>query len=119
VKHEHPLVVARNVLITASVQLIIVAYLFSPFEYQQSSATAILSLLYLGVICAGIVYYLYMMCIKNAGPVFASMTNYIVPVVGVVIGAIVANESINTNTWTALIVILSALFINQMLSKYK
>ncbi|GIC75287.1 DMT family transporter [Moritella sp. F3] len=117
VRDEHPLIVARNVLSAASIQLIVIAFITTPFEYQAASSTAILSILYLGSICAGVVYYLYMMCIKNAGPVFTSMTNYIVPAVGVFIGALVTHESIQPNTWFALLVILAALFINQMLSK--
>lgn len=117
VRNEHPLIVARNVLSTASIQLIVIVLITTPFEYQEASTTAIFSLFYLGVMCAGVVYYLYMMCIKNAGPVFTSMTNYIVPAVGVLIGALLTNESIQTNTWIALLVILSALFVNQVLSK--
>jgi len=117
VKDEHPLIVARNVLSAASIQLIIIAFITTPFEYQTASTTAIFSIIYLGAICAGVVYYLYMMCIKNSGAVFTSMTNYIVPAVGVFIGALVTNESIETNTWIALFIILCALFINQMMSK--
>ena len=117
VRDEHPLIVARNVLSAASIQLIVIALITTPFAYQEASTTAMFSLLYLGAICAGVVYYLYMMCIKNAGPVFTSMTNYIVPAVGVFIGALVTNDSIQTNTWIALLVILAALFINQVLSK--
>ncbi|EAS43980.1 EamA/RhaT family transporter [Photobacterium profundum] len=117
VRDEHPLIVARNVLSAASIQLLVIAFITTPFEYQTASTTAIFSVLYLGAICAGVVYYLYMMCIKNAGPVFTSMTNYIVPAVGVFIGALVTNESIKINTWVALLVILCALFINQLLSK--
>ncbi|MDA0144096.1 EamA family transporter [Vibrio sp. RW] len=74
-------------------------------------------LIYLGVLCAGVVYYLYMMSIKNAGAVFTSMTNYLVPAVGVLIGVLLADESVQTTTWLALVVILSALFINQTLAK--
>ena len=117
VKNEHPLIVARNVLVAASFQLILIAMVITPFEYQEVTSSAIYSLFYLGAICAGIVYYLYMMSIKNAGAVFTSMTNYIVPAVGVLLGALVTNESIQANTWVALFVILAALFINQISSK--
>jgi drug/metabolite transporter (DMT)-like permease len=117
IENEHPLIIARNVLIAATIQLIIVALITTPFELNDISYTASFSLLYLGIMCAGIVYYLYMMCIKAAGAVFASMTNYIVPAVGVLIGATINNESIQITSWVALIVILSALLINQVLSK--
>jgi len=117
VRDEHPVIVARNVLSMASIQLIVMAFITAPIELQNASTDSVFSLLYLGVMCAGVVYYLYMLCIKNAGAVFASMTNYIVPAVGVFIAAILGNESIQLTTWLALTVILSALLINQVFLK--
>jgi drug/metabolite transporter (DMT)-like permease len=116
IRDEHPLIVARNVLSMASIQLVVIALLMRPIELAQASLTSVLSLLYLGVICAGVVYYLYMMSIKNAGAVFTSMTNYLVPTVGVLIGAIIANDTIQTTTWIALAVIIFALVINQSMT---
>ena len=58
-----------------------------------------------------------MICIKNAGPVFTSMTNYLVPAIGVFIGALLNNELIYFTTWAALAVILFALIINQLWAK--
>ncbi|CAH6954013.1 Permease of the drug/metabolite transporter (DMT) superfamily [Vibrio chagasii] len=118
VRGEHPLIVARNVLCMASIQLMLIAFLTSPIVSVKPTASSVFSLVYLGVMCAGIVYYLYMMSIQNAGPVFTSMTNYLVPAVGVFIGVLLANESVHPTTWLALVIILSALFINQKLAKY-
>nr|MBF4366278.1 EamA/RhaT family transporter [Vibrio anguillarum] len=39
--------------------------------------------------------------------------------VGVLIAALVTNESIQTTTWLALGIILSALLLNQMVEKYE
>ncbi len=117
VRGEHPLIVARNVLCMASIQLMLIAFLTSPIVSVKPTASSVFSLVYLGVMCAGIVYYLYMMSIQNAGPVFTSMTNYLVPAVGVFIGVLLANESVHPTTWLALVIILSALFINQKLAK--
>ena len=118
-RDEHPIIVARNVLSMASIQLIVIAFFTAPFEIQEASYNAMFSLLYLGVLCTGVVYYLYMMCIRNTSAVFASMTNYIVPAVGVFIGATLNHEAIQVSTWIALAVILSALFINQVFSNNK
>lgn len=111
------MIVARNVLVMASIQLFIVAIITTPFTLDKVSLHAAGSIIYLGVMCAGVVYYLYMMSIKNSGAVFTSMTNYLVPAVGVLIAALMTNESIQTTTWIALIIILSALLINQMVAK--
>lgn len=156
VQAEHPLWVARNVLLMASVQLVGMAMLSSmlpatlwPFSSTTIPATtmpetvmaepvmsetvmpaitiswltdtllslvtapAIAALLYLGVICAGLVYYLYMLCIQRAGAVFSSMTNYLVPAVGVLLAAAFSDDMITANTWLALGLILVALWVNQ------
>lgn len=117
VKNEHPLIIARNVLIMASIQLVIIALVWVPLTFERSSLNSFLSLIYLGVMCAGGVYYLYMQSIQNAGAVFTSMTNYLVPAVGVLIGAMFGNEKIQMTTWFALGIILTALFINQLVAK--
>lgn len=120
VKEEHPLIVARNVLFMASIQLIIISLTTAMTLTQKSpSWSAFAAVIYLGVMCAGVVYYLYMMSIKNAGAVFTSMTNYLVPAVGVLISALIANDTIQTTSWLALGIILSALLMNQMAVKYE
>lgn len=120
VQKEHPLIVARNVLTMASIQLIIVALITTTrMTYKAPSPSIFIAVIYLGVMCAGVVYYLYMTSVKNAGAVFTSMTNYLVPAVGVLIAALVTNESIQTTTWLALGIILSALLLNQMVEKYE
>lgn len=63
--------------------------------------------------CAGIVYFLYMILISKAGPVFASLTNYLVPTFGVLIGFMFADEQVGPNTWIALAIILIAVAFNQ------
>jgi len=151
VQAEHPLWVARNVLVMASVQLVGMATLSTvlpvtqwPFSATTMPATAmaetvmpetampaitifwltdrllsletapaIAAVLYLGVICAGLVYYLYMLCIQRAGAVFSSMTNYLVPAVGVLLAAAFSDDMITANTWLALGLILVALWVNQ------
>lgn len=117
VRKEHPMIVARNVLLMASIQLVVLASVTAPFTLDEPSSNAIGSIIYLGVMCAGVVYYLYMISIKNAGAVFTSMTNYLVPAVGVLIAALITDESIQTTTWIALVVILSSLLIKQMAEK--
>ncbi|QXO18247.1 DMT family transporter [Vibrio ostreae] len=124
VRDEHPLMVARNVLIMASLQLTALTLLEAPTElaslhFNQLSVFNVFSVIYLGVMCAGVVYYLYMISVKNAGAVFTSMTNYLVPSFGVVFGLIFSDEMLPLTTWLALAVILLALLLNQMPSRTK
>ena len=114
VKGEHPVIVARNILSCSSIQLLIVACLFqTPWTLELTSASAT-SVLYLGVMCAGVVYFLYMALIAEAGPVFASMNNYLVPLIGVLLGALINHEVLPSTAWLALGVIVAALAINQL-----
>jgi len=115
VRSEHPLIVARNVLSMATIQLLVIAFLTTPLDGTQPTTSSLLSLVYLGVMCAGVVYYLYMLSVKNAGAVFTSMTNYLVPTVGVFIGVLISGEAVKNTTWLALAIILLALLFNQVL----
>jgi len=87
--------------------------------YKAPLPGTFIAVIYLGVMCAGVVYYLYMTSVKNAGAVFTSMTRYLVPAIGVLIAALVTNESIQATTWPALGIVLSALLLNQTVAKYE
>ncbi|PJE80173.1 putative inner membrane transporter YedA [invertebrate metagenome] len=113
----HPLMTARNVLGAASVQMLIVAMIMDPINTLHPTTSSLLSVLYLGVMCGGLVYCLYMILIRNAGPVFASFSNYLVPVIGVLLGATINHEDLPSNTWIALGIILMALATNELLQR--
>ncbi|MBS9435501.1 DMT family transporter [Photorhabdus hainanensis] len=110
---EHPLIVARNVLGSASIQILLISLFTGSKIPSNVTLDSILSIVYLGVMCAGIVYFLYMILISEAGPVFASLTNYLVPTFGVLIGFMFADEQVGPNTWIALAMILIAVAFNQ------
>jgi drug/metabolite transporter (DMT)-like permease len=116
IEKEHPLIVARNVLGMASVQILIFALIVSPTDKINLNASSFLALVYLGVMCAGLVYFLYMALISRTNAVFASMSNYLVPAFGVLIGATIGAESIAAMTWISLAIILSAIGISRLLT---
>ncbi len=119
VSKEHPLIVARNILGVATIQILMVAMVLSPVAQLKPTTSSISAVLYLGVMCAGLVYFLYMTLIKNAGPVFASFSNYLVPMVGVLLGATFNNEALTIYTWVALAIILLAVAFNQTVGARK
>ncbi|AXA32900.1 DMT family transporter [Francisella adeliensis] len=110
--HENPIIVSRNILIASSIQLSVVALVFAPYDNITPTGASIASLIYLGVACAGIVYYLYSSLIKLAGPVFTSFTNYLVPLFGVILGILINNDPSSITVWISLIIILSAISLN-------
>ena len=115
IRNEQPIIIARNILLTASLQLIIIVLFSVSPEDQIVSTNAILSLIYLGVVCTALVYWLYVISIQQAGVVFTSLVNFIVPAVGIAIGLMLTNDSGENTIWAALFLILSALFSNQLL----
>ncbi|MGB1272259.1 MAG: DMT family transporter [Endozoicomonas sp.] len=114
IQDEYPLVIARNVLGTATIQVLAVALLMAPVTTIEPSLLSVASVVYLGALCAGLVYFLYMMLIRDAGPVFASLNNYLVPMIGVLLGATINNEAISDHTLGALLLILMAVAFNQL-----
>ncbi len=111
---DDPLIIARNVLISATSQLLVLALVMAPLGSFAPTALSLGSVLYLGVMCAGVVYFLYMVLIRHAGPVFASLSNYLVPLVGVILAATLNDEHLAATTWAALVIILAAVAINQL-----
>ncbi|API85840.1 DMT family transporter [Francisella uliginis] len=111
--HDNPVIVSRNILIASTIQLIILIIIFRPnYSNIHYSIFSLSSLLYLGVFCAGIVYFLYAFLIKLAGPVFTSFTNYLVPLFGVIFGILINHDPSNLTVWISLIIILSAVSLN-------
>ncbi|WP_067587578.1 DMT family transporter [Endozoicomonas ascidiicola] len=117
VHSEHPLVIARNVLGCASAQIVLFALIVSPVNEVTPTTSSLMAITYLGMLCAGLVYFLYMVLIRDAGPVFASMNNYLVPMIGVLLGATINGEALTAYTWVALGVILMAVAFNQFFSR--
>ena len=62
---------------------------------QAPSATAWLSLLWLGVLCTGVAYVLYFRLIERVGPARALTVTFVVPVFAVFYGAVLLDESVN------------------------
>jgi drug/metabolite transporter (DMT)-like permease len=61
------------------------------------SATVVLSVVALGVLSTGIAYVLNYRLIQDEGPTAASMTNYLTPVVAVLLGVAVVDERLSWN----------------------
>ncbi|QIW09154.1 DMT family transporter [Francisella sp. LA112445] len=111
--HDNPVIVSRNILIASTIQIIILMLIFRPnYSSIHYSIFSLSSLLYLGVFCAGIVYFLYASLIKLAGPVFTSFTNYLVPLFGVIFGILINHDPSNLTVWISLIIILFAVSLN-------
>lgn len=111
---DHPVVVARNILLSSAVQLLLVAPLFIDLtSLSLPSEQAIGAVVTLGILCTGLVYYLYMALIQRTGPTFASFSNYLVPLFGVLLGALLLDEQVQQSTGVALALIFGSIAMNQ------
>ncbi|WP_042164434.1 DMT family transporter [Paenibacillus gorillae] len=109
----------RNVLFIASIILIPLSFITENPLSIRLTPFELISLLILGVFHAGIVYMMYNTLIKQSGAAFAALTNYIVPVIGVILGTLLLGDLISGNTWFALIIIMVSLLLGSMASKNK
>ena len=60
----------------------------------------------LGVFNTAFAYYVYFRIVHDEGPTFASLNTYIVPVIGVIGGAIALAEPIAPSAWAGLALVL-------------
>jgi drug/metabolite transporter (DMT)-like permease len=60
----------------------------------------------LGVVNTALAYYVYFRLVHDEGPTFASLNNYIVPVTGVIAGAVALAEPIAPSAWAGLALVL-------------
>jgi len=113
---EHPLMLARNIMGSAALQLVVLTMIWLPFNTQPVNVNmgSVASVVFIGTTASGLAYFLFAVLTRSAGPVFASLSNYLVPLVGVLVGTTFNNENIVATTWIALFTILAAIGINQI-----
>lgn len=105
----------KNVLFYASLQMVVFSFLgFFDFSFiREIGFLEGCILLYLGIFCGGVVYLLYFLLIRYEGVQLASMVNYLVPVISLILGNIFLNESIYWYHSIAILFILLSIFLVQ------
>lgn len=87
-----PVVHMRNVLWIASIVLLPMVFLFEKPLQIDINHSQVIYIIILGIFHAGIVYMLYNLLIQEEGALFASFSNYINPVIGVILGYIILKD---------------------------
>ncbi len=82
--------------------------IFDAVGMSMPSTGALVSLLALGLGATGLGGILMMMVIRDAGPSFLALSNYLMPMVAVGVGMMIG-ENLGLNVWVALLVILLGL----------
>ncbi|MCJ1747958.1 DMT family transporter [Mammaliicoccus sciuri] len=113
-KSNAPIHHMKNILFIASGMLLLLLIIIPntidiKFDLYQWGALVIL-----GVVHAALAFVLYNILVNKYDALYASLSNYIVPVIGVLIGFIVLNESLYVNTIIGIILVLISLILSQI-----
>ncbi|MCR9146293.1 MAG: DMT family transporter [Rhodobacteraceae bacterium] len=104
----------------AAAVLTVAAVVFSPYAlwaegWPQDVGTASLwALIYLGVLPTGAAQILLVQTIRDAGPVFMSLVNYMVPIWSVVFGALLLSEALPPSLFLGMGMILGGVALSQL-----
>ena len=101
----------HTIVVIYSVPLFVYWSIKYSLESVQISNDAWLSVLGLGVFSSGIVYLLYLKLVREQGANFTALSNYIVPLVGTVLGVIFLDEAVSINIAVALVLVIVALVL--------
>ena len=109
-----PIRMTRNILLLAAVPMLIYLLLTDPAGLLLLKGPALWSMLALGIFCSGMVYLLYVALIKRAGATFTSLSNYLVPLFGAILGVTLMHDPLTWNLVLALIIILGSLALPKL-----
>ncbi|WP_119344769.1 DMT family transporter [Facilibium subflavum] len=73
-----------------------------------------LASLVLGILCSGVVYVLYVSLIKRAGAGFCSLSNYLVPLFGSLLGVLIMGDHLTANMIFACVLILLSIAVEPL-----
>ncbi|MGG0414010.1 DMT family transporter [Peribacillus simplex] len=104
----------RNVLLIASAALIPMSLLIEqPFKMDIERSQSIY-LAILGIFHAGVVYALFNRLIRQEGALFSSFSNYIVPVIGMILGFFFLHEELSIHQLIGMgIIMMSLVFLDE------
>jgi len=104
----------RNILASAALIMILPTCIIDKPWTLTYNTSAIISVCFLGMICSGLAYLIYLRLVHMVSPTFASLCGYLIPVVGVILGITFEQEAIETHELVALIMVFASLFVSQV-----
>ncbi|HXV73770.1 MAG TPA: DMT family transporter, partial [Sphingomonadales bacterium] len=109
--HVSALVTSASFLGMASLVVFPLAAVFDPPWQRELTPEGFMAVFFLGVFSSGLASLLLIALIKRAGVAFAAGTNYLVPLVAVLLGMGLLGEEPKAATWIALLLIFAGLGI--------
>jgi drug/metabolite transporter (DMT)-like permease len=111
-------------IVLAGCQILLAFVIISPFALtlgnplgSELTLARVGALLALGILTSGVAYILYYRLIRDVGATMASYATYLIPIVGLILGAIVLGESIGLQSLLGVAFILGGLAIATLLHR--
>jgi len=111
--HGDPIGSAKKILWISSVPLLIAALVLDQPWNLNWHGQGMLAVVLLGTVGSGLAYVLYATLAQRRGSVFTSLSNFIVPLVGVLLGVAIRHEQFGSKQAIALLLIVAALAANE------
>ena len=109
--------VTTSTMIWSVITLLPLSFIFeNPFE-SSPTLESTLSLIYLGVVATGFAWWLRFKILANNGIVFQTQVAYLIPIFGVIFGALILKEQITWKVLASLVIIISGIYIVKKYNK--
>ncbi len=109
--------VTTSTLIWSVITLLPLSLIFEdPFK-STPTLESTLSLIYLGVVATGFAWWLRFRILSKNGIVFQTQVAYLIPIFGVIFGALILDEQITWKVLVSLVIIISGIFIVKKYNK--
>ncbi|MBB6460261.1 DMT family transporter [Flammeovirga kamogawensis] len=99
----------RAILLSSSI--IILPLTVSDNHFSAIDSDLWLKLMLLGSFASGIVYYMYLSLVRSSGSTFTSLTNYLVPAIGITLGVIIQGDNFSTGHFVGFVIIIIGLIL--------
>ena len=109
----HPVTLSATTMLSACIYMLPLAFILENPLPEQISIDSMLAVLYLGLIGTAYAFVLRFKIIQTNGAVFMAQVGYLVPLFGVLWGALFLSDIISTETWIALGLILAGIAITR------
>jgi len=103
--------VTTSTLIWAMIFLLPVSFIFEEPLNSTPTFYSVLSLIYLGVVATGFAWWLRFKILAKNGLVFQTQVAYLIPIFGVIFGALILNEQITWKVLASLVIIILGIYI--------
>ena len=109
--------VTTSTLIWSVITLLPLSFILEePFKSNPTFEST-LSLIYLGVVATGFAWWLRFKILSKNGIVFQTQVTYLIPIFGVIFGALILDEEITWKVLVSLIIIMSGIYIVKKYNK--